>query len=40
MEADCRQRLLEEVLMDGDNRQQRLKEANEILAAMGLAPIE
>ena len=40
MEADCRQRLLEEVLMDGDNRQQRLKETNEILAAMGLAPIE
>lgn len=40
MESDCRQRLLEESLMDGDNRQQRLKETNEILAAMGLAPIE
>ena len=40
MESDCRQRLLEEVLMDGDNRQERLKETNEILAAMGLAPIE
>ena len=40
MEADCRQRLLDEVLMDGDNREQRLKEANETLTAMGLAPIE
>ena len=39
MESECRQRLFEEVLLEVDNREQRLKEANETLTAMGLAPI-
>lgn len=40
MESDCRQRMLDEVLMNGDDRAARLKAANETLSAMGLAPIE
>ena len=40
MESDCRQRIVEEALMDGGDRERRLAEANGTLAAMGLAPME
>ena len=40
MESECRQRIVEEAVMSGEDHERRLKEANETLVAMGLAPME